>query len=149
MQAMELRVLIREVLQEEIGKLKSAAGNQPRQAAEMVSLTSDSDLNAFARKVAAMCADATARRRILDSQIHFALSGEAGANQSRAASDRVRTATGAAVATFEKGLLNEKIIDTLPEGTRVINCGRRVHFTPLARDRIRQRGITLKRQNHD
>ena len=138
----EIRALIREVLEEEIGKLKPVQQPVAARPAEAVAINNDGDLNAFARKIASLCGDAISRQQILGGQRQFSLSSQK--NGSAVISHSTASNTNS-VATFEKGLLNEKTIDALPEGTKTVHAGPRACFTPLARDRMRQLGITLKK----
>ena len=142
MDSPDIRALIREVLEEEIGKLKNSQPLSARHPAETVTIKSESDLNAFARKIATLCGDAVSRQQILGGQRQFSLAG----NQNSGATSSLSSVSSSNnVAVFEKGLLNEKTIDALPDGTKMIHAGPRACFTPLARDRMRQRGITLKK----
>ncbi len=43
------------------------------------------------------------------------------------------------------GFVSEKQIDQLPAGTTVLTVGRSVRFTPLAKDRLRAKKITIER----
>ena len=45
----------------------------------------------------------------------------------------------------ERGLVTEKDIAKLPAGLTAIEAGKRVRFTPLARDELRRRGIKIER----
>ncbi|MDC1287750.1 hypothetical protein N8198_07685 [Gammaproteobacteria bacterium] len=139
MHSQEIRALIREVLEEEVRNLKQTA-IQP--ATETVAIDSDSDLNAFARKLATLCKDTTVCQQLLNGQRQFKLTT---GNKHGSSRQHATTNNSSNTMTFEKGLLNEKSIDALPDGTRIINVGPNAHFTPLARDRMRQRGITLKK----
>ena len=46
---------------------------------------------------------------------------------------------------IERGLLSERQVDRLPRGTARVRLGRNVRMTPLARDRLRRRGIAVER----
>ena len=45
----------------------------------------------------------------------------------------------------ERGLLSERHAERLPRGTVRVRLGRNVRMTPLARDRLRRRGIAIER----
>ena len=45
---------------------------------------------------------------------------------------------------IERGLLSERNVERLPRETTRVRIGRRVKLTPLARDRLRRRGITVE-----
>lgn len=46
---------------------------------------------------------------------------------------------------IERGLLSERHAERLPRGTVRVRLGRNVRMTPLARDRLRRRGIAIER----
>ena len=46
---------------------------------------------------------------------------------------------------IEQGLLTERRVDRLARGTARVRLGRNVRMTPLARDRLRRRGIAIER----
>ena len=46
---------------------------------------------------------------------------------------------------IERGLLSERQVDRLPRETTRVRIGRNVTMTPLARDRLRRRGIAIER----
>ena len=46
---------------------------------------------------------------------------------------------------FSYGLLTEKDVEALPDGTRVVSVGKSVRFTPLARDELRRLNIKIER----
>ncbi len=142
MHSNEIRALIREVLEEEIGKIKRTQRHTGPRPAEKVAIGGDNDLNAFARKIASLCSDATIRQQLMSGEHQFTLvkTSTNGANYAPATPNSTSSTV-----TYGKGLLNEKTIDALPDGVNTIHAGPRACFTPLARDRMRQRGIALKK----
>ena len=64
-----------------------------------------------------------------------------------ASAPRAATAQGPADHTevIERGLLFERHVDRLPRETARVRLGPHVRMTPLARDRLRRRGITIER----
>ena len=64
-----------------------------------------------------------------------------------ASAPRAATAQGPADHTevIERGLLSERHVDRLPRETARVRLGPHVRMTPLARDRLRRRGITIER----
>ena len=153
-----LRSMIREVLTEEIGKAK-AQGLLPSQGSsqtgaapklkvreEMISLRSDGDLSAFVARLAEILKDGRSRDEIERGRWVFRLassaSGAPAAPQSFTASP---AAPPPSTARVEKGIIGEKQIESLPEGTKILAAGKTVRFTPLAKDRLRLRGITIER----
>jgi len=138
-----VRKLIREVLAEELRRVKTDAKAAPGGHEETVSLTSDADLSAFVAKLMKLAGDAKARRDIEQGRLVFRLASKdepaltpTTAPASTGAGDTVR---------MERGMVSERQVDALPGGTRLLQAGKDVKFTPLARDRLRQRGIKIER----
>ena len=147
--AASLRTLVREVLREEVGRLRGAArpdgSNAPRPQVreEVVAIRSDSDLMAFVTRLLDMTKDGKTRGEIEAGRWVFRLAGGgSAANPAPAVSGAPR---GGGTARFDNGLVAERQVEALPDGTSAIEVGRRVRFTPLARDRLRQRGISIRR----
>ncbi|MBX3567550.1 MAG: hypothetical protein KF914_05800 [Rhizobiaceae bacterium] len=159
----DLRSLIREVLTEELRALKAAvAGGGTGIQRETVSLASDDDLNAFVRRVLQAAADPAQRDAILSGRHLFSLSGPAASLPRYVAQDSLHTpaptppmppiaqsapapVAGAVRRQFSQGLLTEKDVEALPDGTRVVSVGKSVRFTPLARDELRRLNIKIER----
>lgn len=159
----DLRSLIREVLVEELRALKAgAAGGGTGVQRETVSFASDDDLNAFVRRILQAAADPAQRDAILSGRHLFSLSGPAASLPQYVAQGFVRTpapppslppiaqsvptpVTAAARQQFSQGLLTEKHVEALPDGTRVVSVGKCVRFTPLARDELRRLNIKIER----
>ena len=152
--------LIREVLAEELARLR------PDVREERVRVADDADLTAFARRVLAMADDRAARDAFENGALVFRLdnapgcSGGAasGTDTGRAAGGRGSSALGAPssrnaadggvagdTVVVESGLVSERLVDRLPPGTTGLRFGRRARMTPLARDRLRRRGIVVER----
>ncbi len=135
-----IRSLVREVLAEELARFKAGRGESNPVAAggpreERVGIRSDGDLAAFVQRMLSLAGDSAARREIEAGRWVFRLATDADAD-SAGDSDAV---------IFEKGLISERWIDALPPTAKHLRVGRAVHFTPLARDRARQRGLTIER----
>lgn len=149
-----LRSMIREVLSEEIGKAKAQGllpgqtglAPKPKVREEMISLRTDGDLAAFVARLAEILKDGRSREEIERGRWVFRLvssaSGAPAAPQSFSASP---AAPAPSTARVEKGIIGEKQIESLPEGTKILAAGKSVRFTPLAKDRLRLRGITIER----
>lgn len=134
----DIRALIREVLAEELKTLRSEAGTSARkETVETVSISSDTDLDNFAKRVLALAEDAKTRADIMSGNMRFQMAGH------RAISPADTTLTNAMV-TFEKGLISEKKIADLGEGS-TIRATKAVCFTPLALDEIRRKRIHVER----
>lgn len=136
-----ITLLIREVLAEELGRIKQARKPQPGNAGareELVQIASDNDLRAFAARVLKLADDPKARRDFDAGRLVFRLA-RAGPHQAEGA------ATDNTTARIDKGFLSERQVDALPRATKRLLLGRAVCLTPLARDRLRQRGIAIER----
>ena len=156
--------LIREVLAEELARLR------PDVREARVRVVDDADLAAFARRVMAMADDKAAREAFENGTLVFRLDnapGRAGGAAAAADAGRVhggrgssalgapssRNAAAGSVAgdtardtvVVESGLVSERHVDRLPSGTTRLRFGRRARMTPLARDRLRRRGIVVER----
>ena len=164
--------LIREVLAEELARLRSGVRE------ERVRVASDADLAAFVKRVLALAGDREAREAFENEKLVFRLdsAGTAGsAARPGTAADGVRSegagksrarggggvasgagfpsspaASGSSQAAghtevIERGLLSERQVDRLPRETTRVRLGRNVTMTPLARDRLRRRGIAVER----
>ena len=135
-----LRHMVREVLADELRRIKAERGGKSKTAQapireEIVSLLSDADLVDFVRRLLRMTADPRTRDELEAGRIRFKLG------------DRVQHQRPEVppVALPHKGFLSERQIDDLPAETRVLTVGKSVRFTPLARDRLRARKITIER----
>ena len=157
--------LIREVLAEELARMR------PGVREERVRVADDADLAAFARRVLAMADDRRAREAFEKGALVYRLDdargnagdatvrgttnsahdrsarGRRGPGEPAAPSSRNAATRGAAEDTevIESGLMSERYVDRLPRETARVRIGRRVRMTPLARDRLRRRGIAIER----
>ncbi|MBL6932040.1 MAG: hypothetical protein ISR45_03760 [Rhodospirillales bacterium] len=136
-----IAALVREVLSEELSRIRGEKTNAPATPSpreETVSITSDADLQALVKRVLSMAENAAERKGLLDGNIIFRLanqpSGGAGAQ-----------APGGRNPQFDSGLLSERLVDQFPAGTTKVQLAKHVQTTPLARDRLRQRGISIER----
>ncbi len=134
--------MIREVLAEELRRVKAerAPGAEPRE--ERIEITSDADLAAFVQRLLALARDDRTRRDIEVGRLRFRLAGVDGRETSRtcAATPVER------VEHLDQRFVSERQVDDLPVGVAKIVVGKSVRFTPLARDRLRQRNITIERE---
>ncbi|SLN49653.1 hypothetical protein PEL8287_02588 [Roseovarius litorisediminis] len=141
----DLRSLIREVLKEELSRLRpDAVPAAARITEEVVSLRSSTDLNEFACRVLNMAQDGRLRADILEGRHRFCLSGQP-AVQVEAHQPIAPAPSATPVQQFTRGIVSERDVAALPQGTRRIQVGKPVKFTPLARDEIRRRGIKVER----
>jgi hypothetical protein len=136
--------MIREVLAEELAKLlPGAAGATHNIQHETVRITSSADLNAFARRIVAMCDNTEERRNLDEGRLVFELA-ESSSSTSQARSSTRQPSAGP-VHTIDKGFVSERHIDNLGKDVKRVIVGKAVRMTPLARDRARQRGIIIER----
>ena len=147
----ELAALVREVLAEEVARLRAGkearvpSANRVRE--ERVRIRSDADLRDFVARVLAMAEDGEARRALAAGSIVFRLDGTAPESVSRPAStgSAPRMAESGNTEVVESGLFSERRAERLPPETTRVRLGRNVKMTPLARDRLRRRGIVIER----
>ena len=135
----EIRLIIREVLTEELANLKRPTVNEER-----VVIASDGDLTRFVARLLDLAADAGLRREIAEGRYVFRL-GNGGAASAPARHSLTPAAPPSRPVRFDSGLVTERQIERLAEGTRQISVAKAVRFTPLARDRLRSRGIVIER----
>ena len=160
--------LIREVLAEELARLRVGTRE------ERVRIAGDADLAAFAKRMLAVADDREAREAFEKGKFVFRLDGGAGAvgtiggagddaGSGGAGGGRGRgvreAAAGAAspppvapsrpaaghTEVIERGFFSERHAERLPRETARVRLGREVRMTPLARDRLRRRGIAIER----
>ena len=147
----EVAALVREVLAEEVARLRAEKGARAAGAGtvreERVRIRSDADLRDFAARVLAMAEDAEARRALAAGRIVFRLDGAAPESGGRSAStgNAARMAEPGSTEVVEDGLFSERQAERLPPETTRVRLGRNVKMTPLARDRLRRRGIVIER----
>lgn len=145
----EIRLLVRTILQEELGQLDKTMPRASSIKQETIRIENDQELGVFVKRLAALCKDETTRREIEQGKRQFTLSDNRGgySQASHLPSEApLNIRTNGQPARFEKGFINERQIDALSEGTEVVVAARAVRFTPLAIDRLRQRGIRIERK---
>ena len=131
----DLRSVIRELLAEELAAIQGEAAT-PGVREEEVSIDTDEALGAFVKRILELAKDDAARAEIEQGRHVFRL-----VNVTRPEG----AAPKAAPARYERGLVTEKDIAKLPAGIEAIEAGKRVRFTPLARDALRRGGIKIER----
>ena len=143
-----IAALIREVLAEELQKLgvrksPDVAGGRSRE--EIVTVANDLDLADLVARVVKLSADAKTRADIEQGRLVFRLAD--GSSRPRTAKDTPQTDRQQAgdVVTVSSGFFSERQVDQLPKGTKSVRFGKSVRLTPLARDRMRHRGISIER----
>jgi len=140
-----IRTLVREVLGEELARLKaqraSVSSSRAAVREEVVSIASDAELASFVARLLDLVRDAEARREIAEGRHVFRLGRDA-ARGSRATSPAAPVPR---TVRIEGGFISERQIDALPRETTLLAVGRSARFTPLARDRLKARGIAIER----
>jgi len=131
-----VRSLIREVLAEELRRVGRERAPASTRTEEIVSINSNEDLQALVQQILKHSRDKTMRDRIAQGDYVFVLEKTTGATSPHSRDGVVQ---------IEKGFLSERRIEALPAGTRLVLLGQGVRFTPLARDRLRQRKIAVER----
>jgi hypothetical protein len=137
-----VRRLIREVLAEELRRMKAETAPMPGVHEEAVSIGSDADLAVFVAKLMKLAGDAKARRDIEQGRVVFRLAGQ---GQKPSGSAAEPAAPAGDTVRMERGVVSERQVDALPKGTRILRAGKDVKLTPLAKDRLRHRGIKIER----
>ena len=148
----EVAALVREVLAEEVAKMRAEKGERVARAGavreERVRIRNDADLQDLVRRVLAVADDRKARRALAEGRIRFRLDGEEPTADTGAAAFRSPPAAGGADATrdIEAGLFSERHAERLPRETTRLRLGPGARLTPLARDLLRRRGIAIERK---
>jgi len=142
-----VRSLIREVLAEELGKMARERAAPPTSTQEVVSIKTNEDLQALARYIVIIAGDKSMRDKIVKGDHTFVLDTSGGRSRAGRKDSVVAMpiVNSSGVVQIKDGFLSERQIDALPAGTRVVQLGQGVRFTPLARDRLRQRKIAVER----
>jgi hypothetical protein len=134
MQPHELRQMIRDAIAAELGPDagRRQLAREPRD--EIVSIGSDEELAQFVRRLLDMADDLRTREDIRAGRLRFRLAAGVGQRSEVQQAPHV-----------ERGVVSEKQVDALSEGTQVLRVGKGVRLTPLARDRLRARKIKIER----
>lgn len=138
-----IRHLIRDVIAEEVRHLKAKQAASP--AGETVSIRSDADLAAFARRVLELAEDPKTRAAIAAGRHPFHLAGAAPSPASSAMSSQRIDTHRIDTHRIDKGVVTEAVIGKLPKGTQRLVLAAGVSITPLARDKAKARNISIER----
>ncbi len=142
----ELRDLVRQILSEELARMDSPSPG-PGVTEETVAIRSSADLNAFALRLLKQAQDDPLRSRMEAGHHRFILArDEAATGSAHAHQPRAPAPAAPRQAEFRCGLVTEREIAGLAEGTKKLTIGKSVRLTPLARDELSCRGITLERK---
>lgn len=140
-----LRSLVRDALREalsgangatEIAKALSVE-SKPAQLVEVVSLNNDLDLKSLVNRVLDLAADPQTLAALREGTIAFQLSQQS-SNHSASDSNTTR---------IEKGAVTESTIRKAAESGSTLILGRKVVVTSLARDKARDLGVAIIREN--
>lgn len=134
-----LRSLIREVIATELAAVKGRRSPHPASAECRVRIAGDADLAAFARQVLSLAEDPAVRQAIAAGTYAFRLDPP-GAGKATPAGN-----TAAGTARIDEGVVTEKTLARLPQGTSRLCIGPGVTVTPLARDKALGLKITIER----
>lgn len=140
----DLRLLIREILAEELGRVGAAPGSASQITEERVDIRSNADLAAFATRLLARAQDGKFRADVEAGRHVFRLA-ESGPVRLEAHTPHAPPLGAQPAVRFDRGLVTEREVAALPPGTSRIEVGRAVRFTPLARDELRRRDIEIER----
>ena len=130
----ELREAVRAVLREVLpaGTVAAPSDAPPSD----VVISTDADLTAFVRRVAAMCEDPQRRAALQDGRHGFRLA----AARAEPVADAVR------VTRIDRGAVTERaVLKAAADGARLL-LGRRAVLTPLARDKARSMGVEIEKE---
>jgi hypothetical protein len=143
-----LRDLVKSVIAEEVAAVRTAkAALAPALAEERVTIASDGDLIAFARRVQAIAGDPAKAKEIAAGRYPFRLARSAA--QSNAAAPQTPAPRAPAPTAqshrIDSGVVTESVLNKLPRGLSRLVLGPGVTVTPLAKDRARALGLTFER----
>jgi hypothetical protein len=132
-----LRQMVRQVLQEVVPQTMAAA---PASSEETVSLATDAQLDAFVRRIAALCDDDDERERLRSGSRRFRLASAVPGAAAPAA------APAAPVVRVDKGAVTERHVrEAAAQGADLV-LGRGAVLTPLARDRARAADVRITKE---
>jgi hypothetical protein len=140
----ELRAAVRAVLRDvlpDLGTGRTASSDEPAVPAQDVVLSTDADLDAFVRRLAALCDDPERRAAFQQGRHSFRLSTNGASKAAPAAAE------GNGVVRIERGAVTERtVVKAAADGARLV-LGRGAVLTPLARDRARSLGVEIVKES--
>lgn len=138
-----LRALIRDVIATEVAAAKAGGGLKQGVVANerQVRIASDADLNAFAKRVLALAADANALQSIAAGTYGFRLEQSASGDPAPAKS----SSAGGSTLRIDEGVVTEIMLNRLAKGITKLQLAPGVSLTPLAKDRVRSLNLTIER----
>jgi len=135
----QLRLLVREVLADVVGKVRPADSASPPgdsggdSGTWTVRIDTDDDLHAFALRVLKLADNPKLRRDLIGGRIRFALAGPAAGGP--AATHRV-----------DKGAVTERAVAAAARAGARLVLGPRAVLTPLAKDKARALGVPIEKE---
>ena len=145
--AENIRQMIRSILVEELASLNmnQSVATKPPPHEQIVSISSDQELAEFAHRLLDMARDSRTRADIESGRLVFRLKQNSALSPSSYISRSASDSTHEGLTQFEKGLVTEKQILSMPEHVKLIKIGKSVRLTPLANDAVRQAGIKIEK----
>jgi len=140
--AEELRAAVRAVLRDVLPR-ELAHDVRPAAAAdgaERVTLSTDGDLDAFVRRLAALCDDPAQRAALRNGSRRFTL-------VTGSPSPAAPVAAGGSVVRVDRGAVTERWVKQAAAQGAELVVGRKAVLTPLARDRARTLGVNVKKEH--
>jgi hypothetical protein len=139
-----LRDLVKSVIAEEVAAVRgSKPAPGPAAAEERITIASDADLAAFARRVLSLAGDPGKAKEIAAGRYPFRLHRPAA--QHNAPSAQQPAPASASAHRIDSGVVTEATLNKLPRGLTRLLLGPGVTVTPLAKDRARALGLTFER----
>ncbi len=140
-----LRALVRDALREALSGVNGVSEiakaltvqTKPAQLVEVVSLNTDSDVKSLVNRVLDMAADPQSLAALREGTIVFQLSNQSSQHSSN----------GSSTTRIEKGAVTESTIRKAAESGSTLILGRKVVVTSLARDKARDLGVTIIRED--
>lgn len=137
-----LRQMVRQVLRDVVPQtLAQAAASAGGSFPDVVSVSSDAELLAFAQRIARACADSAEREAIIAGQRTFRL-----LSTLPAAAPVAEAQSAPQTHRVERGAVTERHVREAAESGAVLVLGKRAVLTPLARDRARAAGVEITKE---
>ena len=138
----ELRTAIRAVLRDVLPPELALDARQPAATdrAEPVTLRTDGDLDAFVRRLAALCDDPAQRAALRTGRRRFALATGKPAPVAP-------MPAGGSVVRVERGAVTERWVKQAADQGAQLVLGHKAVLTPLARDKARTLGVIVKKEH--
>jgi hypothetical protein len=144
-----LRDLVRAVIAEALAAIRRPKSAPASAAEERVTIASDADLVAFARRVLSLAGDPAKAKEIAAGRYPFRLERSAQVSAQASAPavppSQQRLQPAAQSHRIDSGVVTESVLNKLPRGLKRLLLAPGVTVTPLAKDRARTLGLTLER----